>query len=1233
MSIASECPHCETRFNLQPELAGKVMRCPNCRDVFEVREVSAPQPAPPPAPPPAAPGSNGPAVSRVDAPRPTYATGSVSDFLPVLEAENAAPSPPPETPRGSAKSAAPKPEAIDALPLADAESPEDEVVEAVVVAPPPPAREVVWTPDAELPPTAASPREKLVLPRRKRKSRAPVILAASVVATVALLAFGAIYFLQIQARSEALLAEQAKKEYEHGNYAVAAKTYAKLAAEWPESEDAEKYRFFADLSAMQVVVRSVTNRENPRPALEKFRGFVTGRKDSPFVKPESGYGRDLLEAGKKLEEDMVGHAEDRVKAFREDRSKGGELKQAEETIASGRDLLPLLNSFRAKEDPPLDNITTGFDKVKADIDRERNRLDVIAQAKTRLANPDNRAIEEVKSLLAANGLATDPEGQAFVQAAESRFLQTVRYEADPAAPRSIAAPAARSLLFAPSIGPVQSAARGELDEPPTAFLAIARGVLHALDEDTGALLWAARVGPDVFDPPAVARVELADGPADLAVVVSNVAGRPAVSGYTLRTGQPRWQQPLIAPAAGRAAVVGSRAFVPLRDPAGTVCVLDLVSGTRLGRIVLGQPIGAAVARPDAGQLIVTAESRRLFVFDVAASNEEGTRIRCARVISTNHPAGTLRAPPTVVGPPADSPGAQWLVLCQADGPTGMKLRAFPLPTDPPQPADAPPIAEAGAAAVELSLPGWVSFPPTSDGERLLAATDAGQIRLFGVNQPGNRDPAVFPLPSPTLPTPPDGAPVPGVVVPAEEGAFWALVGGSLQKYQVTLLPDRGQTVVPVGKAEPVGIPTQPAQLNPRRDTACFVVRSANSQGHRVVAVRLQDGEPRWQRQVGVMPAEPPVPFDSGVMVVDTDGGVVAVPSQGLALPPGTTKAPQEWAISASISGVSGPTRVAGSVDGKVVFTLTPTQAGDTKQWVIRRVVGGKVEHAGSVQAPAPLAGPPAVLGGTLLIPAADGFVYRLTPGDGRLKPDALTQGPRWWTDRKHPDAVGFITILGEDSFLTSDGGRALSRWAWPAVEGWADGGARWEVRERIAAPPIVLPAGTGRPARLLVADAAGGIWLHGLDRGESPIRRWVPGRTVSLPSGKVSSGFGVHTDDAGRQTVCYSVDGKRLVCLDTDSDDPRWVVEHGNGEGGLLIGSPQPADGGHWLVTDLAGRVSIVDSETGKVVEEKAASLPGTVPATAGVFVGGSRVVLPLSDGSVTVVEFLPTAPTPRVKQ
>ncbi|MBX9585473.1 MAG: hypothetical protein K2X87_34635, partial [Gemmataceae bacterium] len=687
-----------------------------------------------------------------------------------------------------------------------------------------------------------------------------------------------------------------------------------------------------------------------------------------------------------------------------------------------------------------------------------------------------------------------------------------------------------------------------------------------------------------------------------------------------------------AAAAGPAAVVGGRAFVPLRDATGSVHVLDLVTGNRLGRIVLGQPVGPVVARPGTNLLYVAGESRRIFVFGVEAAGPDGTRPQCVRVLPTDHPAGTLKSAPVFLGPPGDDPGEpRWLLLSQADGPTQMRLRAFPLAPTPQLPSGADPVSEPVAPQAEVAVPGWSWFPPVSDGERLAAVTDAGQLRLFGINQRGSTDPPVFPLPTPAVAQPADSLPVPGLVVPAEDGAFWVLVNGSLRKFRLSLLADKGLVVVPAGSALPVGVPTQPAQLGPRRDAVCFVVRTATGGGARAVLIRLGDGGPRWQRQLGLVSAVVPVRTGGGLLLVGEDGAAATVPAGGLAIPPGVTKAAPEWVAAGPPDGATGRTAVASSADGRTVFAVTPAAGSDGKPtFAVRRLEDGKPAHAGTVSAPGGLAGPPAVLNGRLLIPVTDGFVYRHEPGD-RLRPDALTQGPRWRGERRFPDPVAWVVPVGGDAFVTTDGGRGMARWLWAAGGSYEDGGGRWEVRERIAAAPALLPGAEGRPARMLVADVTGGVWLFATGYSGEPLRRWLPGRTADLPGGR-PGGFGVQADAGGKTTAVYAADGRRVVCLDPDADAPVWVTAAADDAGAVVVGAPVPAGDGRWLVTELGGRVRVLDGATGQEVLAKAVGLPGAVPAAAGVPAGDGRVLVPLSDGSAAVVELAAPAPEPKGK-
>jgi outer membrane protein assembly factor BamB len=1229
VSIVVQCPHCETKFTLQPEMAGKSMRCPNldCRQVFTVKDPGRPTepPAPlPPEPPPA-----------VTKPK---------------KAERAT-----EKPRPA--------------PAARREVVEAEIVEAAVVAPPK-VKEVVWSEGKDVPPPAKGKGKKPVraaaaaedddptLIRRKSKkgkSRGPWILIGMCVAIVVLIGAGVFYVISIQGKTEDKLIKQAEEEYRKADYGGAQKTYDKLKTEYPNNENTPKYKFFGDLCAMQIVVRGVTNRENPDTSLEKFLKFTKDTKDSPFAKPESGYGRDILEAGKKLVEDINAHAEDRVTEYRKDRSKSGELDRAEKAIASGRDLLPVLEKYRAGDDPPLDPYRQGFDKTEKLVKHERARTAAITKAMKQLEKLSDAAIQQAEGDLSAAGFLDDDEAQALIAAAKGRLRDMVKFEAEEVPPRAAPTSATATVLFVAPVGQTRRAPQSGVGEnvQPVIFLAVARGILYALDEDTGTLKWALRVGPDVTDPPTVTRVELDTGPAELALVTSNAGGEPALAGYVVETGLARWYQPLPAPAAGPATVVGGRAYVALRDPEGSIYEFDLTSGTRKGRIRLGQPAGPGMAvRPGTGLLYAAADARRVYVIDTGAKDADGNRKEpvCVQVIATNHPAGTLRTPPVLLGPDGEEPAERWMILAQTDG----KLRAFQVQQIQPPPADGklPPETPAKAAA-ELSLDGWVWYPPATDGERLGVVTDRGQFRLFGVNQPGNFDTALFPLHSPTLPAPPEGTAIRGLVLPAEEAAFWVFADGTMQKFRLALIPSRGLEVVPTSARMVIGEPTQAPQFTGRRDAACIVVRSLNSAGYKAIVMDISNGELRWQRQLGVMPATVPIPQDGGVVLASEDGGLVYVPTASGLLPGQTTVAPPVWVIATPPDNVSGSTVAAVSANGKFAFTLTPVStAEDGKmlgKYVIRRIEGGRKTYETTVVSPGPLAGQPVVLGDSLLIPTADGYVHRLIPNPASPNSDTLAPGPQWLGERR-ADSVCYITPTSESGFLTNDGGKKLLSWEWPKTGRWSPTTGNWDLREKPAGPGVVIPPFTvGDSPRVLIADVTGSVWLYA-ERGGPPLKRWKPGD--GLPAGEPTSPLVIQTDANGRVVVAYIVKKKFLVCIDPDHNVPKIAVQPSDDPDALIVGSPQPAGRGRWLVTDLAGRLTLVDAE-GMKVATMAIGLPGVVPARAAGLVGETAALAPLSDGSAVVLtlpgsgapaipgmlpkqpapEGLPIAPEPRVKE
>jgi hypothetical protein len=465
------------------------------------------------------------------------------------------------------------------------------------------------------------------------------------------------------------------------------------------------------------------------------------------------------------------------------------------------------------------------------------------------------------------------------------------------------------------------------------------------------------------------------------------------------------------------------------------------------------------------------------------------------------------------------------------------------------------------------------------------------------------------------------------VIPVEEAVYWILAAGQLQKARVTVVPNRGQEVVFSGLPLMLGEPVQAAQINARRDTACVVVRALNSSGCRAVAFDLHSGVVRWQRQLGLVPARgstadlvaPPVAQGDRFVLVDEEGGIVAVPTTG-AVPPGEVlSVPADWVIAPAPANATGPTVVTAAAGGAVVYTVTPVEH-DGPKFLIRRIAGGKLVHTDETRAPAPLAGQPALTGDDLLLPTGDGFIYRVVPGDGRVRPGTLDAGPRWLIDRKPTGAVCAITPLSNSSFATSDGGKRLNRWDWPAGTKWNPSGT-WELRDVAGWSGVVVqPAEPGGVPRLVVADASGSVWLFAADKPGQELRRWRPGGKSILPVGKPSSGVSAQPAGAGRVVAAYTVDGKFAAAIDPDGEDPLWAIRTGTDPASILVGSPQPAGANRWILTDLAGRVVLVDGTTGTILARQSVGLPGAVPsAPSGV--AANSTLTPLSDGSAVLLE------------
>lgn len=1313
MSIPVVCPHCDSKYQLQPELVGKSMRCPNpdCREIFVV--AAAPPPPPPPPvdlnPPPApvpwtetavefrlepgggeptriAPAEHTPpqadafripsatelpyerieSESAVLVGKPDFSHHSLnpSPFSgqvpegetvvytrppgpgsdPIKTAELVLPPPakpapampaPQAKPVPTAKPAAAKPAPAPLPPKAQVPVAErsprakpgpKEVAWSDAAPPPPPPNGRAATVPAPVPAPApvdaeaVEPVEAFIRRRRKSPWRG-VALMGLLFATIATVAAIGIGYLRHEASKEQREADEAKEFYEKGNFAAAATRFEQVAAAYPDGPDAERYKFFADLSAARAAVDAVTTRENPAPGQRKLGEFVAKYAASPLAQPGGGFGSDVIETGRKLADALADHAGDKLKAyraastdpekFRPEQVATTDLDAAESAVTNGRTLLPTLDRFREKDGLNFADQRKKFDDLAAEFRKERDRLAALAPYRTLTDDPTDDRIETAEAAVRAAGLSGDPQAKEIFRIAKRRLQELIGYTVGVVDAKKSPGEVAAAVLFAaPVAGSPEP--RPPLDAVPDVAFAVARGVLYALDSHTGTLLWGTRVAAvtaDLRTADVPVRIDAGDG-SEWVLVASDVGGKPALTARDARTGAAVWHQPLEAGFAGRPALVGRRAYVPLADPMGTIVELQLATGRRLGHLRIRQPIGAppvAAAGPRVGTgfLYVPADARRVFVFEVGRETDAGDREppRVVRVIGTGHPRDGLRGEPLLIAS-ADGPGPKYLILPQTDGPAGMRLRCYTLP--PPtdlvgNPAGGPPPdAIPVEKSADVAVAGWSWFPPVTDGERVVVATDAGAFAVFGVNQTGNVDRPLFPLPGPKPTADADDAVTRAVVVAADEDSAWAVLGGNLVRLRTAVDPAGGLRYVRHGNPRPVGEPTHRGQVRPAAGVGIVVVRTGPTSAARAVAFDLATGLPRWQTQLGAVAAASPLPLPDGTAVlIDTEGGVYTVPADGSV---------RGAVVAKPLADPAARARVAVAPDGKTAWVLVPEVTKDGRRLRVRRVEDGAVAADTSVLLPELPAGAPVVTNGAVLVPLADGTVYRLAADGGELK-----RGPVWRSAAGKPDAGCLVTVVGDGDFVTTDGATRATRWRWPADGVAVKVAGPWDTRSPIAAAPAAYRADA--TVRVALVETTGVVQLFDANKTDEPLNRWRPGKDSPVPPGP--AGVRLTAVAAGdRQLLVYAVSGRRLVALDADHPQPAWMTWVSPDDGAELVG--WAVRDGVIVTTDQSGRLTLVAVDTGRTLDAIPAPAGGFATVPAGL--GRDRAAVALADGTVQSV-------------
>lgn len=1198
MAIIALCPKCSARYELDPNFLGRKIRCENveCRAVFEVTAAS---------------GSAGGASRGRKAPK-------FEEEVEPTELEWEAPSPqresepveadwrslPPPPVRLGATS--PSPESAPSPPPEERTASADEVLALMGFTPgegqtgsPPQGEEVVElvsvsdeaadvvvveaAEDAERP---EEPTDYAELYRKlQRKPRRRLLLFA--IPVMFLIAGGAVMgaLFYMKSRQEAAInqrAEQVYAELQSKQYKRAAAAAAEVAGKHKESG---KFRFLRDFAT---AMESATDPTIPTEKRRKeFVDYLLTLRDSndPYKDLINDYRSQVREAFLRILEDEIREATRRADA-RDFDAAAALQAEAQKTQA-------LVREYSSSDDSFPKDLQEKYTSLVEKIEQGRSFLKFLEESRAALKSVTPAVLAKVKERAKEGGYTNRPEVVEMIDQAEKALLSMIVFKSEERSSEALPADRLPSLILGQNRDPI----------PPNTGIvyAVARGVLYALSEEKGQLIWAARVGIDANDLPV--RIPTSGSVPPLVLLPA-----PDGKGLVAReaaTGKPRWYQRLPAAVRGRPLLVEGRLIVTLADPLGTVVVLESRDGSQLGYLTLNQPIAAGPAvQQGTSRVFIAAEAQNVFVLDANPPLEEGagSLLKLLAVLPTGHGPGSLRASPVVVGGVDEVTGrivgTGYLILAQSEGLQEMRLRAFILNSLPDGSISLAP-------GVEQKVPGWAWFPPVCDQETVAVVTDSGALVVMGINQKDNQDDPLFPL----IVEPPKENPAAlgrGQIVHADEQSIWYLANGELNCRLRGFKPKEGPTAK-MGWREPlrVGSPLHASQVSADGTTLYVVTQTESPPSWKMTAVNAAQGNVVWQRELGTSFAGDPFLLGDYLYQVDRGAGAVAIDTKQFSFPPN-----QDWTLAGQMmaptrNDVVGEPFVLPHPNGRVAFVVFTT--GDGKQMHVLPLEAGK--NAGepySVALPATLAGTPVLTEKSVILPLTDGGLHRWEIGQAEVK-----RGPDWRAPRLGESTRAFLTRFGTDLLAVSDGARGLTLYQ------WADGAdpqlkQQASLTDRILSAPVAIQA-VDQGIRLAVAEAGGRVSL--LDAETlAVVQRWD---VRGLRKGnEVTAGPFIATDQ-GQPRILVVADQVQLICLMPQDRREAWSYRL-KGEG-LAVAPLQLGEA--IVLPDVSGRyeaVSVADGRPLAPPYPPSGPLPAA-PAAVPINLNDS-LFAPLSDGTVLLV-------------
>jgi outer membrane protein assembly factor BamB len=988
------------------------------------------------------------------------------------------------------------------------------------------------------------------------------LIVAVIAVGVLLLAVGAGFFLfNYFAQSEDRLFQQALQEYNQRNWNAAADRFRQIVKQYPTSEKLPIYEFFLDLSETRDAVDAVAE---PDVGYARLNQFLEKHRAGPILGKDKERRADVWDSYLKLVEKFSADAATNKKR--------GQIALAEEALGASGEYDPRTGDSAVQRMKATEQIQ----QANKALDRWDRLQTVLARGEDLLkAGPTVAAVRHWFIVATHMGFGSE------VTELHQRLNDAVRGQIKwvPEATQlghETADVFEPSLQVVPLVGGPSNLPPGRDRVVPT----VSTGVLHALAQGSGDVVWSTRVGIDTTTLP-VLLPATPTTPEPLFLVVS--AENNTLRALVARTGTELWRYKLPAPCLGRPLVVKGRAYVPTFD--GKVHEIEIFQGNRLGYFELGQPLTVGGAwQPDTDLLYFPGDSENIYVLDREQQ-------KCVSILHSGHPSRALRSAPIVVNRvdprvrPGDAKGPLpgYLILSQVDGFDHIKLRVFHLPIEQPN--------QAPALTPEPQVSGWSWFQPYHDPEKLAVTTDAGVFNLYGINQVRNDDPPLFPsLQQQWQVGQTTSTPGRAQVVHADEDDFWILARGQLQRLHYNWYK---QQVAPLwDRALDLGSPLHAGQLDETGNTLFVVTQASRPRANLATAVSAAEGRILWQRQLGLDCSSDPVALGRDLLALDRTGAVFAFDPAEHAGPVKPWRKGGRRVAEPLDLGTTPPLLLAGP-DGKSVYEIA--SVGEGRRIEVRRFEAGNAKPTSWMrELIAPLGGTPALGVNYIVLPLANGRLARLPIIGGPAE-----YAVDWRSNRADENAPGFVVHLGGDQFLFTDGLRGLSQLDWAGAI--FENQRTIELPARIVTPPVVLRRADPK-APLQICAATVGERLQLLDADKLEVRRsW-------LLKGEVTAGPFLR----GQHVGCV-VGRRNLVWIDPAQEKTLWSCDV-PGDG--IVGQPQVVEG-MVVVADLAGNFIGLDPNTGKPRGKGYTLKASAAPTATPVAYGRGWAFVPLTDGTV----------------